>query len=1293
MKSVAWFLVGVIALLAIVLIAIQTPIAKKQIVRIAETQANKILNAELSIGMLSGNFFTNLALHDITLLSLEEDTVASIDKLQLNYRLLALLKGEILAENVAIENPYLYLTQLPDSSWNVMHLVKPSEDEPNTTPSSFDMLVRVNQFILNNGFVQINAFEKQIPDEIKDFYIALSGFYSTDKQQLSLSDFRFKTANPALELVALNLTAEGDTSAISLNDLLLRTVRNEISGNGAYHFSTTEKSHFELTTQPIVLDEFKAFLPDSFHFAPKPELNLNVELENKNIHANILIKDNDQTIDFKMLSFQLLEYLSDTAVSPVIFDLALTLEKIDLRYWLDNPKMNYQLGGVLTLVTEGLDPQTMRANVDADFGELVVDNNSIEHLRLKLNYLAGNLNGDVLAKGDFGSLYLVPQVQNLLGDNPKYKVNLTTQNLDASALLGEEYKSDVNLTAAIKGYGFELDKMNATGEIALQPSSAMGVQVDKLDAQFNFAQQNIVINRFLAEALGVNLQASGNYNLIGKSNVALNAKMDSAQQISRFVGVDSLETSLNLVAYVTGQMDNLNADLQLGLGETRFQEIKLDSVKLIADAQVQNNDIRATANLNAHNLNMTGISLDDIHLQVETDTKNYVLALQAQGKDIQTQLTGIVQLGDAIRVALSDLMLGYKTYVFQQVSDTAHINIGAADYEIRDFHLLADSAGLRQSIYADGKISRTDSQDFKLDISNLNIKQLLEVLGIEEDVSGFANLNMSLEGEAASPQLSATLHVDSTALGNYRFDTLWTNIDLRNKELLVNLNVVPRDSGHIQAEGKLPVNLRLDSMQFDFMPKETDSIYAKLFIHHFPLSIAKVFVPANEISGKVNSNIKVDGIVKQPKIAGNLKIDDGKLIAEQYGIKYKLIQADIQIEEDEVTVDTFLIKSTDGNMIARGGVKFNSELYNADLNSSQLAIKFNKFNPFDHKQFNMQMSGNVNLKADADSVRFSGGITVPEAYVYLPAIMNLLGQFSTPDIAKPLLVKEMERMSGDTLIYSFRPSTTVADTIQTKFDFLNNLQGDIKVEIPRNTWIRNDDMRIELSGDVQVMKHRDFFEIFGTIDIVRGQYNLLGKVFVIQTGTVSFHGGEKIDPILNIDAIHSFRDSYRNKRDLAITITGGVDNLLIKFNLDDANISEGDALSYILFGMSMDELTSGQQSALGSSMDAAGIAETAAASLISSQVSKFLGNTGLVDYVDINVGSSFDSGSLTVGKYITNKLFMSYEQHIGTIEDKDVARYEVRLEYELFKFLFLQLSSSPITHGFDLIFKVNSKVK
>jgi translocation and assembly module TamB len=81
-----------------------------------------------------------------------------------------------------------------------------------------------------------------------------------------------------------------------------------------------------------------------------------------------------------------------------------------------------------------------------------------------------------------------------------------------------------------------------------------------------------------------------------------------------------------------------------------------------------------------------------------------------------------------------------------------------------------------------------------------------------------------------------------------------------------------------------------------------------------------------------------------------------------------------------------------------------------------------------------------------------------------------------------------------------------------------------------------------------------------------------------------------------------------------------------------------------------------------------------------------------MDYIEVKSGS-FDNASFVVGKYLTDKIFVSYEQNLGKIENPDVARYEMRMEYELFKFLFLQLTSSSLNNGFDIIFKFDEKQK
>src|SRR5690606_25148772 len=124
-----------------------------------------------------------------------------------------------------------------------------------------------------------------------------------------------------------------------------------------------------------------------------------------------------------------------------------------------------------------------------------------------------------------------------------------------------------------------------------------------------------------------------------------------------------------------------------------------------------------------------------------------------------------------------------------------------------------------------------------------------------------------------------------------------------------------------------------------------------------------------------------------------------------------------------------------------------------------------------------------------------------------PFVMNLMGIFNTPEMPKPILLQELQKSGQweDTLFVA-KPieNTSPPDSIET--NYFENFTGKVNIEIPKNTWVKNEDFRIELSGDLELRKNLEYFEIFGTVDVVRGQYDLFGKTFVIETGTLNFQG-------------------------------------------------------------------------------------------------------------------------------------------------------------------------------------------
>lgn len=1290
-RTLLILLVVVLLLPVLALLLLQTSPVKSKIVAIAEEQAGNYLNGTLRVGQLKGNFISHIALDDVLLLTPQNDTLLFVDYLALRYHLLPLLNKDIVVDEVSIENPFVFIEQFPDSTWNFSTLVKLTDTAPDTTESApFSMRVSVKDFRFENGTIHLLTQNKNIPKEINNFSFRLSGLYSADEQALDLASFHFATRQPDVELRALELRFKRNLESMQLDALKLETAQNYLSADGSYTSKPVAKANLKVRMDTIALREFQAFLPEDVQLKVRPDLYLDGDWQANNLKLNLGLKTRNEGFDLKMVSENLIEALMDsTLTESVVYELDLLLHRFNLASWLGGQNYNYFLDGTLFAKGKGLEPETMRTDAKGNFNNLVLYGTPIKKINFALTYDKGNVRGNIGGNGEFGVLSIRPMVNDIMGKTPRYELTLTAQDLDVSALTKDStHKSNLNINAFVQGKSFDFEQIVATSHIDVKPSEIMTFPLNSLQADVELNRQNFLINDLSLDAFSSLLNVQGNYDMQGISDLSLDLKITDVKDIAAIFDVDSVQSSLDMKARLSGMPDDLKIDALIHLGNTVYKEtMRLDSLIAEVQASITGDSIMAKANVLAEKILVSDFAIDKATVELETDTKNYDVSITAENSDMSTALKSSVEIGENIKLLLTDLMLNYQGYQWKSVADTTHITIGDNAYEVRNFTLVSNN---NDSITADGKLDFSGTQDFELNITNVDLQKLKTMFGVEENFGGMLQMKLRLDGTAQSPVLDGYINLDSALYENFHFKTFKGTVAFAENVLSTNLDIVPSNMGRLYLNAKLPFVARLDSMSFDFA-KGKAPVTAELIIDQIPMALLNMVFPTDDTKGYLQSNIQIAGTIEAPSLNGNINLHNGALKINKYGINYSNIQTAINFDNNVVAVDTFLIQSHDGKMEAKGNVKFASELYKGRMNTSDLQINFNRFNPFDHRQFNMEMSGKIDVKANADSTLFSGDINIPEAEVYIPAILNLMGKTSVVESPKPLLVKELEKMQlGDTVVV-VRVLPDSVKKADNKLAFLNNMQGKIKLKIPRNMWIKNDEMRFELSGDLEMIKHRNFFELFGTIDVVRGQYNMLGKVFVVESGTITFQGGEKMNPILNVDAKYSFRDSERNKRELNVSVTGELESLKIAFTYEGASISEGDAVSYILFGTSMDALASGQQESLSSGLDATDLAKSAAASLLSSQLTKVLGNTLNMDYIEFRSSGSFDNASFVVGKYITNKLFVSYEQNIGNIQHDDIARYEMTMEYELFKFLFFQLTSSSLTNGFDVIFKWNSK--
>jgi autotransporter translocation and assembly factor TamB len=993
---------------------------------------------------------------------------------------------------------------------------------------------------------------------------------------------------------------------------------------------------------------------------------------------------------------------------------------------------------------------------------------------------------------------LSPSVQNLF-NVPVYKANFTARNLDLERLTGmSDLSSDINLTSSFSGREFDPEKIRVAGQINMLNSRFQHIQIDTLRAKAAYQNQNLRLDTLRTKTRSALLTASGNYSFTGPSDFKLEAVFSGVDEFYAYLPDSSLQTSGTIQARLWGRPDALSLETTSELDSTRYGDISLARLSLIANGQLTPADTLFDARLVAQQIRVGELLVDSVAAYTEGNPDSLFLSANLAAYDLTTLIEAGIVPDEPLKISLTDWIVNFRNQKWALQQTPAIIELDAQNYRIENFNMVSDHQELEQFISANGIISLSDEQNFQLKINNLNLENLMQLLEQDQPVTGLFGLDLDVKGKTDSLLLNSEfslsepgfdqfkfkgisgkmeyadnrflmetqvapddsgriemsaifpleINIDSMKVGLNMNDPIWGKINIGNislamlEEMEINdqlngifegeldfsgtmqkpemkgnfslndlefsdyrflqfdgnldygnnlfsagLNVVPQDSGKLEARAEIPLRFYPDSLKFGFSPK--DSVCGRVILEKLSLELLQAMYPTANIAGIIEGDLHLSGTVESPNPEGNIRLRDASVEMREFGIDYRNVGLNLNFLRDKIQIENLLVRSPDGNMTGSGQMDFSSDFYKGDISHSEITLNFNRFQPFNHRQFNMQMNGNATFGGKKGEVAYGGNITIPRSEIYIPTVLRMLGRMTVPEMPKPILVQEMERMTelADSAYVELVP-VVLSDS--ARFDYFDNFRGSLRIRIPRNTWIKNDDLYIELSGDVELRKSREYFELFGTVDVVRGQYDLLGKTFMIDEGSISFQGGESMMPSMDITASYAFRNPQRVEQTLSVQISGTAESPEVNFQLDGSSIGEGDALSYILFGKSMNELTIDEQH----NMDGAGggsLAGRAAASILTSQLTNFLGEKLAVDYIEVKSDGGFDNATVVVGKYITNDLFVSYEQRFGETHEKDMVKYEVKLEYELFRFLFLELNNSSRASGFDVIFKFDAK--
>ncbi len=403
--------------------------------------------------------------------------------------------------------------------------------------------------------------------------------------------------------------------------------------------------------------------------------------------------------------------------------------------------------------------------------------------------------------------------------------------------------------------------------------------------------------------------------------------------------------------------------------------------------------------------------------------------------------------------------------------------------------------------------------------------------------------------------------------------------------------------------------------------------------------------PGLEVDGALRLAINGTGTVGAPTLNGNIEGDGLAVRWPDQGVRLRNGQLRAQLAGDQLQLQRLTLEGNSGRATADGFVRFAGG--EATMNLKLVADKLEALSRPDRT---VVLSGQASVVRDARQFRVEGNFKADRALVEL-------APQDRPTISDDVIV-----LGRGTAAAPAKKETAVPLTI------------DLTADLGDDFHLRGMGADAYLAGNVHVLKVGDRPpRINGTVRTVSGTYAAYGQRLTIERGVITFSGPYD-NPSLDILAVRKRPDGEQlneSNVEAGVQVRGTALSPTAKL-VSTPNVSDSDKLSWLVLGHGM-EATTGNE---------ADVLSAAAGALLGGKggtggITSKLANTLGLDELGVRQGAGQASGLentvVTVGKRISSRLYLSFEQGAAT------ASSVVRVRYKINPRITLQLQTGTNT--------------
>ncbi|MBQ9453033.1 MAG: translocation/assembly module TamB [Desulfovibrio sp.] len=314
------------------------------------------------------------------------------------------------------------------------------------------------------------------------------------------------------------------------------------------------------------------------------------------------------------------------------------------------------------------------------------------------------------------------------------------------------------------------------------------------------------------------------------------------------------------------------------------------------------------------------------------------------------------------------------------------------------------------------------------------------------------------------------------------------------------------------------------------------------------------------LAGKLHIALDVAGSMEAPSARGFVKMENGRYEHVELGVLLPSIGMRVDLEQagkDTPGAAKVQLDAADG----QGGTVRVAGRTGLDGKGMDITTHIKHLRPLRRRDVRVDLSGDVTVHGEATAPEVRGQLTVNQGVVLLNRL-DVAGSVTTLPLREDVPVWVRGKANSTSRKDDIKPAASAP--LPTAAQGGGHL--DIRLLMPGRFLVEGFGLQSEWKADMHISGAPVAPAISGQVEAAKGQLDILGKVFKLSRGAITFGGGNVANPLLDILLTNQTASLTAN-----MAITGTVRKMQLTLSSDPV-LPRDEILARMLFGKSANEL-------------------------------------------------------------------------------------------------------------------------